>query len=92
MTRAQRRIALAKRNAAAAGLPLAFTPAGALADNPNRGKHHTARMMPTDQDIARMVNQSRRDHSPLTVATPLLTPTGRHSRRGGSPEYSRYTI
>lgn len=98
MTRSQRRIALRKRTAASAGLPDTFTPAGSLADNPNRGKHHTARMMPTDLDIERMTLAARVP-VPLTVATPLLTASGRHSRRLGrnvreihGKAYSQYTI
>lgn len=98
MTRSQRRIAARKRNAASAGLPDTFTAAGALAENPNRGKRHTSRMTPTDSDIARMIDSARVPVA-LTVATPLLTATGRHSRRLGrnvreihGKAYSQYTI
>jgi hypothetical protein len=70
VTRSQRRIALRKRTASAAGLPDTFAPAGHLAENPNDGKRHVARMTPTSADVARMLDTARTP-VPLTVRTQI---------------------
>ena len=62
----------------------------ALDANPNRAKRGAS---PTNWN-ARTIAPStiRQPTAALVVATPLRTPTGRIARKGGRPEYSRYTI
>jgi hypothetical protein len=71
-------------------LGVARTTPEAMRENPNEGKRHVARM--TDALLVELARAKSQAYRPLKVATPLRTPTGRHSRRGGSPEYSAYTV
>jgi hypothetical protein len=55
-------------------------------------------MTPTDSDVARMIDTARVT-VPLTVATPLRTKSGAHSRRDGratrmigGKAYAQYTV
>lgn len=99
MTRAERRSRARRIRAAQGHLQSAVrAPIAAgilLTENPNRGKHGTGRMVgphdPTAID-GRYFDPRETEYAPLTVRTPLWTRTGRHSRRGGSPEYSSYTV
>jgi hypothetical protein len=70
-------------------LGLAWSARG-LDENPNRGKRHAARM--TDAFLQELAAAESKARAPLTVKTPLRTPTGRHSKRGGVPEYSQYIV
>jgi hypothetical protein len=73
-----------------------------MVENPNRGKRNAARMDIGGFDSAtgerilttaeRHEREARKSYAPLTVKTPLRTPTGRQSKRGGSPEWSQYTV
>jgi hypothetical protein len=76
MTRAQRRTRARTMQAASAGLPSNYRPAGHLAENPNRGKRHAARLDDAMLDMAARIEIERRrpnysgaDRVPTTYRT-----------------------
>lgn len=87
MTRSQRRI----RNRKLGQLrseTRTFAAGVSLTENPNRGKHHAARM--TDAFLVELARAERKSYRPLTVSTPLMDKNGHP--RAKQMGHSSYTV
>jgi hypothetical protein len=98
VTRSQRRIRARKAGQLAAE-NRTYAAGVNLAENPNRGKRHVARLAYMDGFVAELARAERKAYQPLTVATRFRTVDGRRypDRRdaNGSPaasSHSSYTV